>query len=81
MISFDVVTLENARKCSPCEAVFAGRKPGRSGNIDLPPATMTHASVPAEVRARIGITDGLIPHLRRNRGRGRFDRRPGSGTV
>jgi cystathionine beta-lyase/cystathionine gamma-synthase len=24
------------------------------------PATMTHASVPAEVRQRIGITDGLI---------------------
>jgi cystathionine beta-lyase/cystathionine gamma-synthase len=24
------------------------------------PATMTHSSVPAEVRQRIGITDGLI---------------------
>jgi cystathionine beta-lyase/cystathionine gamma-synthase len=24
------------------------------------PATMTHASVPAETRQRVGITDGLI---------------------
>jgi cystathionine beta-lyase/cystathionine gamma-synthase len=24
------------------------------------PATMTHASVPAEERAKIGITDGLV---------------------
>jgi cystathionine beta-lyase/cystathionine gamma-synthase len=24
------------------------------------PATMTHSSVPSEVRQRIGITDGLI---------------------
>jgi cystathionine beta-lyase/cystathionine gamma-synthase len=24
------------------------------------PATMTHASVPAEMRQRVGITDGLV---------------------
>ena len=61
MISFDVVTLENARKvlnhvklCSLAESL------GGVETLISHPATMTHASVPAEVRARIGITDGLI---------------------
>ena len=61
MISFDVVTLENARKmlnhvklCSLAESL------GGVETLISHPATMTHASVPAEVRERIGITDGLI---------------------
>jgi cystathionine beta-lyase/cystathionine gamma-synthase len=61
MISFDVVTQENARKvlnhvkvCSLAESL------GGVETLISHPATMTHASVPAEVRARIGITDGLI---------------------
>jgi cystathionine beta-lyase/cystathionine gamma-synthase len=61
MISFDVVTLENARKmlnhvrlCALAESL------GGVETLISHPATMTHASVPAEVRARIGITDGLI---------------------
>jgi cystathionine beta-lyase/cystathionine gamma-synthase len=61
MISFDVVTLENARKmlnhvklCSLAESL------GGVETLISHPATMTHASVPAEVRGRIGITDGLI---------------------
>src|SRR6266404_5283284 len=61
MISFDVVTLENARKmlnhvklCSLAESL------GGVETLISHPATMTHASVPVEVRERIGITDGLI---------------------
>ena len=61
MISFDVVTLENARKvlnrvklCSLAESL------GGVETLISHPATMTHASVPAEVRERIGITEGLI---------------------
>jgi cystathionine beta-lyase/cystathionine gamma-synthase len=61
MISFDVVTLENARKvlnhvklCSLAESL------GGVETLISHPATMTHASVPADVRHRIGITDGLI---------------------
>jgi cystathionine beta-lyase/cystathionine gamma-synthase len=61
MISFDVVTMENARTvlnhlkvCSLAESL------GGVETLISHPATMTHASVPAEVRQRIGITDGLI---------------------
>jgi len=61
MISFDVVTLDNARKvlnrlklCSLAESL------GGVETLISHPATMTHASVPAEVRERIGITEGII---------------------
>jgi cystathionine beta-lyase/cystathionine gamma-synthase len=61
MISFDVVTVENARKmlnhvrlCSLAESL------GGVETLISHPATMTHASVPPEVRQRIGVTDGLI---------------------
>ncbi len=61
MISFDVVTMENARTvlnhlklCSLAESL------GGVETLISHPATMTHASVPPEVRRRIGITDGLI---------------------
>jgi cystathionine beta-lyase/cystathionine gamma-synthase len=61
MISFDVVTLENARTllnhvrlCALAESL------GGVETLISHPATMTHASVPADVRQRIGITDGLI---------------------
>ena len=61
MLSFDVVTLENARTvlnhvklCSLAESL------GGVETLISHPATMTHASVPAETRQRVGITDGLI---------------------
>jgi cystathionine beta-lyase/cystathionine gamma-synthase len=61
MISFDVVTLENARTmlnhvklCSLAESL------GGVETLISHPATMTHASVPPETRKRVGITDGLI---------------------
>jgi cystathionine beta-lyase/cystathionine gamma-synthase len=61
MITFDVGTLENARNvlnhvrlCSLAESL------GGVETLISHPATMSHASVPAEVRQRIGVTDGLI---------------------
>jgi cystathionine beta-lyase/cystathionine gamma-synthase len=61
MISFDVVTKENARTllnhlkiCSLAESL------GGVETLISHPASMTHSSVPADVRHSIGITDGLI---------------------
>jgi cystathionine beta-lyase/cystathionine gamma-synthase len=61
MLSFDVGTLEAARRllnkvklCSLAESL------GGVETLISHPATMTHASVPPEVRQRIGITDGLV---------------------
>jgi cystathionine beta-lyase/cystathionine gamma-synthase len=61
MISFDVRTLEAARAllnhvklCSLAESL------GGVETLISHPATMTHSSIPAEVRQQIGITDGLI---------------------
>jgi cystathionine beta-lyase/cystathionine gamma-synthase len=61
MISFDVTTLANARTvlnhvklCSLAESL------GGVETLISHPASMTHASIPPEVRAQIGITDGLI---------------------
>ena len=61
MISFDVDTLEAARRllnhvklCSLAESL------GGVETLISHPATMTHASIPREVRQQTGITDGLV---------------------
>ncbi|MGH9404374.1 MAG: cystathionine gamma-synthase [Terriglobia bacterium] len=61
MISFETGGIENAkavlksvRLCSLAESL------GGVETLISHPATMTHASVPAEERARLGITDGLV---------------------
>jgi cystathionine beta-lyase/cystathionine gamma-synthase len=61
MLSFDLGTLDAARRflnqvklCSLAESLG-----GVESLISLP-AQMTHASMPPEVRERIGITDGLV---------------------
>ena len=61
MISFDVGTLEAARSllnhvklCSLAESL------GGVETLISHPATMTHASVPPDVRRQVGITDGLV---------------------
>ena len=61
MISFDVATQEAARKllnhvklCSLAESL------GGVETLISHPATMTHSSIPADVRHQIGITDGLV---------------------
>jgi cystathionine beta-lyase/cystathionine gamma-synthase len=61
MISFETGSLDNARTvlksvrlCSLAESL------GGVETLISHPATMTHASVPAEQRQRLGITDGLV---------------------
>lgn len=61
MVSFDVGSLENARTvlegvrlCTLAESL------GAVESLISHPATMTHASVLPETRARLGITDGLV---------------------
>jgi cystathionine gamma-lyase/cystathionine beta-lyase/cystathionine gamma-lyase/homocysteine desulfhydrase len=61
MVAFDVGSLENARLvlesvrlCTLAESL------GGVETLISHPATMTHASVLPETRARLGITDGLV---------------------
>ena len=61
MISFDLGSLKNARKflkrvrlCALAESL------GGVETLISHPASMTHASVPAEQRRNIGVTDGLV---------------------
>ena len=61
MVSFDVGSLQNARLvlegtrlCTLAESL------GAVESLISHPATMTHASVLPETRARLGITDGLV---------------------
>ena len=61
MLSFDLGSLEAARRllnhvklCSLAESL------GGVETLISHPAMMTHASMPAEVRKQIGITDGLV---------------------
>jgi cystathionine beta-lyase/cystathionine gamma-synthase len=61
MISFDLGSLDKAKKflksvrlCALAESL------GGVETLISHPATMTHASVPAEERQRIGVTDGLV---------------------
>jgi cystathionine gamma-lyase/cystathionine beta-lyase/cystathionine gamma-lyase/homocysteine desulfhydrase len=61
MISFDVGSLENAKKfldrvrlCSLAESL------GGVETLISHPETMTHASVPLDTRTRLGITPGLV---------------------
>lgn len=61
MVSFDVGTLERAR--TVLEAVRVCTLAESLGGVESlisHPATMTHASVLPETRARLGITDSLI---------------------
>jgi cystathionine beta-lyase/cystathionine gamma-synthase len=61
MISFDLGSMENAKKfldrvrlCSLAESL------GGVETLISHPETMTHASVPIETRTRLGITPGLV---------------------
>lgn len=61
MLSFDLGSVEAARKllnhvrlCSLAESL------GGVETLISHPATMTHASIPKDVREQIGITDGLV---------------------
>ena len=61
MVAFDTGSLENAR--TVLESVRLCTLAESLGGVETlisHPATMTHASVLPETRARLGITDGLV---------------------
>jgi cystathionine beta-lyase/cystathionine gamma-synthase len=61
MVSFDVGTLERARQVAENTRVFAlAESLGGVESLIVHPALMTHASVPREMRERMGVTDGLL---------------------
>ena len=61
MISFDLGTLENAKKLLKSVRLCAlAESLGGVETLISHPATMTHASIPLEERNRIGVTDGLV---------------------
>lgn len=61
MVSVDVGTLERARALVEHTKLFQlAESLGGVESLISVPALMTHASVPAERRARMGVTDGLV---------------------
>jgi cystathionine beta-lyase/cystathionine gamma-synthase len=61
MLAFDVGSLERARRVLDSVQLFAlAESLGGVETLISHPATMTHASVPAERRTALGITDGLV---------------------
>ena len=61
MISFDLGSLEAARQVlNHVRLCSLGESLGGVETLISHPATMTHASMPAEDRHRIGVTDGLV---------------------
>jgi cystathionine beta-lyase/cystathionine gamma-synthase len=61
MLSFDVGSLEHARKVLEGTRVLTlAESLGGVESLISHPATMTHASVLPETRNRLGITDGLV---------------------
>ncbi|WP_214852605.1 bifunctional cystathionine gamma-lyase/homocysteine desulfhydrase [Exiguobacterium sp. s130] len=61
MISFDVGSAANAEKLVEATHFFTlAESLGAVESLISVPARMTHASIPAERRAELGITDGLV---------------------
>jgi cystathionine beta-lyase/cystathionine gamma-synthase len=61
MVSVDVGTLERARALVEHTRIFQlAESLGGVESLISVPALMTHASVPPEMRERMGITDGLV---------------------
>lgn len=61
MISFELGSRERAEKVMNAFKLFTiAESLGGVESLVNHPASMTHASVPAERRARLGITDGLV---------------------
>jgi cystathionine gamma-lyase len=61
MISLDVGGLERARRVVERTRIFAlAESLGGVESLIGHPASMTHASVPREMRERMGLTDGLV---------------------
>lgn len=61
MVAFETGSLENAKKVlESVKLCTLGESLGGVESLISHPATMTHASVPEETRAKLGITDGLV---------------------
>jgi cystathionine beta-lyase/cystathionine gamma-synthase len=61
MVSFDVGTFEAARRvCNRVRLMSLAESLGGVETLISHPATMTHASVPAERRKEMGLTDSLL---------------------
>ena len=61
MIAFDLGSLDRAKRFLEAVKLCSfGESLGGVETLISHPATMTHASVPPEERARMGITDGLV---------------------
>ena len=61
MLSFDVGTFEDARRvCNRVRLMSLAESLGGVETLICHPASMTHASVPPERRAEIGLTDSLL---------------------
>ena len=61
MVSFEVNTLERARLVAENTRLFAvAESLGGVESLIVHPAMMTHASVPPDMRERMGVSDGLL---------------------
>jgi cystathionine beta-lyase/cystathionine gamma-synthase len=61
MVSFEMGSLERARKVAESTKLFAlAESLGGVESLVNHPASMTHASVPKEMRDRMGVSDGLL---------------------
>lgn len=61
MVAFDLGSFEKARRCLNALRLFTlAESLGGVESLACHPATMTHASVPEELRRRIGVTEGLV---------------------
>ena len=61
MLAFDLGSLERARRVlNSVRLMSLAESLGGVETLISHPATMTHASVPQERRAALGITDGLV---------------------
>jgi cystathionine beta-lyase/cystathionine gamma-synthase len=61
MLSFDPGSFEKARRvCNRVRLMAIAESLGGVETLISHPASMTHASVPPERRARIGLTDSLV---------------------
>ncbi len=61
MVAFETGSLENAKRVlESVKLCTLGESLGGVESLISHPATMTHASVPADTREKLGITDGLV---------------------
>jgi cystathionine beta-lyase/cystathionine gamma-synthase len=61
LIAFDMGSLERARTVLNSVRLMAlAESLGGVETLISHPATMTHASVPADMRQQLGVTDGLV---------------------